>query len=56
MSRVIFKFKDDSFINIEADAIDTRDGFVMAWNGDFIVAVVNAQDLKSCHISERKEG
>lgn len=56
MSRVIFKFKDDSFINIEADAIDTMDGFVIAWNGGYIVAVANAQDLKSCHISERKEG
>jgi hypothetical protein len=56
MARVIFNLRDDSFINIEADAIDKRDGFVMAWNGEFVVALVNEQEVKSCYISERKEG
>lgn len=58
MSRVIFQFKDGSHINIIADAIDLRDGFVMAWNGEGLVAIAKAEEIKSCHISDPsgKEG
>ena len=54
MSRVVIKLKDGSHINVVADALDLRDGMVMAWNGDFLVAIVSATEMISCHISEAK--
>lgn len=38
MTRCLFKFKNGEYVNIQADCIDLRDGWVMAWKGDFIVA------------------
>lgn len=54
MTRVIIKLKDGTFININADCIDIRDGWIMAWNGEFVVAIVKADEVVSCHISEKK--
>ena len=56
MSRAIIKLKDDTYINIPADAIDLRDGFIMAWNGDYLVAIVKADEVTVCYLSEKKEG
>lgn len=54
MTRVIIKFKDDTFINIQADCIDIRDGWIMAWSGELVVAMAKADEVISCHISEQK--
>lgn len=54
MTRVIIKFKDDTFINIKADCIDIRDGWIMAWSGELVVAMAKADEVISCHISEQK--
>ena len=54
MTRVIIKFKDGEHLNIPADCIDLRDGMVMAWNGEYLVAIVKAEEVNSCHISEKK--
>lgn len=54
MTRVIIKFKDGAFINIIADCIDIRDGWIMAWNGELVVAIAKAEEVVSCHISEQK--
>ena len=56
MSRAIIKLKDGTHINIPSDAIDLRDGFVMAWNGDYLVAIVKADEVTVCYLSEKKEG
>lgn len=56
MTRVIIKFKDGEHLNIPADYIDLRDGMVMAWNGEYIVAIAKAAEVISCHISEKKGG
>lgn len=55
MPRVIIKLKDGEYINIRGDAIDVREGFVMAWDGESLVAVANAEYVSSAHISEGKE-
>jgi hypothetical protein len=56
MTRVIIRFKDGEHMNIPADCIDIRDGWIFAWKGDFIVAIVKADEVISCHLSEKKEG
>ena len=56
MSRAIIKLKDDTYINIPSDCIDLRDGWVMAWQGDYLVAIVKADDVSVCYLSEKKEG
>ena len=55
MKRVIIKFKNGDHINIEADCIDLRDEFVMAWNGESIVVIVDAKEIISCHIAEQSK-
>jgi hypothetical protein len=55
MTRVIIRFKDGEHINIPADAIDIRDEWIVAWKGDFIVAMAKAEEIISCHLSETKE-
>lgn len=54
MKRVIIKFKDGVCQNIPGDCIDIRDGWVMAWDGEYIVAIAKAEEVVSCHISEKK--
>ena len=56
MTRVIIRFKDGEHMNIPADCIDIRDGWILAWRGDYIVAIVKAEEIISCHLSEKKEG
>ena len=53
MSRVIIKFKNGDHINIGADCIDIRDAFIMAWRGEDLVVIANADEIISCHISEQ---
>lgn len=56
MSRVIIKLKDGTVINIPADCMDFRDGWVIAWNGDNIVAIAKGDEVSVCYLSEKKEG
>jgi hypothetical protein len=55
MTRVIIRFKDGEHLNIPADGIDIRDGWIMAWKGEFLVVISKAEEIISCHISEKKE-
>ena len=34
MTRVVIRFKDGEHMNIPADCIDIRDGWIFAWKGD----------------------
>lgn len=55
MTRVVIRFKDGEHMNIPADCIDIRDGWIFAWKGDFIVVIAKADEVVSCHLSEKKE-
>ena len=55
MTRVIIKFNDGSIVNLRADCIDIRDGWVMAWCGDNLVAIAKSDEVVACHVSEKKE-
>lgn len=55
MTRVVIRFKDGEHMNIPADCIDIRDGWIFAWKGDFIVVIARADEVIACHLSERKE-
>ena len=54
MTRVVIRFKDGEHLNVPADCIDIRDGLIMAWNGDLIVVIAKAEEIISCHISDKK--
>lgn len=54
MPRCIIKFKNDEYLNIPAEWIDVRDAWVMAWDGEALVAVAKAEDVICCYISEKK--
>lgn len=56
MSRVIIKLKDGTCINIPADGIDYREGWVIAWYGENIVAIAKGDEVTVCYLSEKKEG
>ena len=50
----ILKFKDGEHINLQADCIDIRDGWIMAWRGDTLVVVADANEVNVCYMSEKK--
>ena len=56
MTRCIIKFTNGEYINLPGDYIDIRDGWVMAWKGEFIVAIVRADEVLAGYISEKKDG
>lgn len=56
MAKVIIKFKNGEHVNIPADCIDHREGWIYAWRGDYIVVIVRAEEVIACYISEKKEG
>ena len=53
--RAVFKFNNGEYLNVPADSIDIRDGWVGAWNGESLVAIAKADVLDSCHLSDKKE-
>ena len=55
MTRVIIRFKDGEHINLSADCMDIRDGWIMAWKGEDLVVVANAAEINVCYMSEKKE-
>jgi hypothetical protein len=54
VAKVIIKFKNGEFLNLPADCIDIRDGWIMAWKGEFIVAMAKAEEVITCYLSEKK--
>lgn len=56
MTRVVIRFKDGEHLNVAADCIDIRDGWIMAWKGEDLVVIAKADEIISCHMSEKKEG
>lgn len=55
MAKGIIKFKNGEHINIPADCIDHREGWIYAWRGDDIVVIVRAEEVCACYISEKRE-
>ena len=57
MKRVVFRFAgiEPDHMNIAGDFIDFRDGFIVVWNGDFIVAMVRQEFVNYVCISEKKD-
>ena len=55
MKRVFIRFKDGTYINIEADYLQRDEEFLTAWNGDNIVAIARLEVIQTAHLSERVE-
>ena len=55
MTRLIIKFKNGEHINLPADCIDIRDGWIVAWQGENIVVIANMDEVYVCYLSEKKE-
>ena len=55
MPRAIIKLNNGDYINVPADALDVRDNWICAWEGQDIVAIVKADLVDSCHLSKQKE-
>lgn len=53
MTKTVIKFKDDSFINIEADNIELEKGKLLVKKREKLVAVIKLNEVISCHISEK---
>ena len=45
MTRVVIRFKDGEHLNVPADCIDFRDGWIIAWKGDYIVVIAKADEV-----------
>ena len=54
MNKVVIKFKNGEFINIEADTITIdKNDIIVSHNGK-IVVVAKLKEIISCHLSERR--
>ena len=53
MKKAIVKFKDDEYVNIEADYIDADDKFVSVHLGDKIVGIFALEYIKAVYLSEK---
>ena len=52
MKKVVIKFKNGEFINIEADTIEIEKSDIIVKNNEKIVAVSKTKEIISCHMSE----
>ena len=52
MKRAVFKISGGEYINVKADQIDVREGWVCAWNGENIVAIAKAELVEICKLTE----
>lgn len=52
MKKVVIKFKNGEFINIEADTIEIEKNDIMVRNKGKIVVVTKTKEIISCHLSE----
>ena len=55
MKRAVFLLKCGEYINIPADTIDIKDGWVCAWNGESLVAVAKEEIVEYCKITEQND-
>lgn len=53
MKRVIFKFKDGTFVNIQGDYLARDEEYITAWNGENLVAMVAKELIQAVYISEK---
>ena len=54
MPKVIIKLKDGTYINTMGDYLSrNEEGFLMAWNGDDIVAVVRIELVTVAYLTEK---
>jgi hypothetical protein len=51
VKKVVIRFKDGEFINVEADYIEMNGKDIVVWNDDNIVAITNTKEIVSCHMS-----
>ena len=54
MKKVVIKFKNGEFINVEADYIELNGKDIVVWDDDNIVAITNTKEIVSCHMSMQK--
>lgn len=54
MSKVVIKFKNGDFINIEADTIEIKNSDIVCSKYGKIVAVAKTKEIISCHLSEMR--
>ena len=55
MTRVIIKFTNGDHLNLPADCVDIRDGWIIAWKGEAIVVIAKMEEVNVCYMSEKKE-
>lgn len=53
--RAVFKFSNGDYLNVPADQIDVRNEWILAWNGEDIVAIAKVDVVDICYLSEKKE-
>ena len=54
MPRVIIRLKDGTYINTMGDYLSrNEEGFLIAWNGDDIVAVVRIELVTVAYLTEK---
>ena len=53
--RAIIRLKDGEYINLPADSIYLKFGWVTVWKGDSLIALAKADEVVTAHLSEKKE-
>lgn len=53
--RVVIKFENGEYLNIPGDYIDVRDGWVLAYKDEYLVAACKEAEVKIIYITEKKE-
>ena len=53
MKRIVIKCKDDLHINVEGDFFRLDDDFLLAWNGDALVAIVKTELVQMAYIADK---
>lgn len=57
MPRVVVRFKDGNYANLDADFISIDGGVIQVWRGEnSLVAVFNASEIIGLYMTEKKEG
>ena len=55
MKKVIVKFLDGGYCNLEADRLDCDDKYISVFNGDTLIGIYNIERLEAAYISETTE-
>ena len=56
MQRVIIKLKDGTYINTIGDYLSREEGYLTAWNGNDLIAVVLLELVTVAYLSEKGTG